>query len=120
LVTESQYLIWCLNFRSQNCSIKSTHRGHQSFYVEILSIQQKITGRSHPNLLPLLSNEDITSSSLERGSQTSRYNLSNGLSSEFFQGLIGTSAARQATLNLLNLDFPAVELSELDLDFSEA
>ena len=43
----------------------------------------------------------------------------NHLSTEFYQELIGQPQPRQTTLNLANLDFPVVELADLEVDFTE-
>jgi hypothetical protein len=47
-----------------NCSsTKSAHRDTNSLYVKTSQLERKIIGRSHPNLVPLLSNGDTTCSS---------------------------------------------------------
>ena len=43
----------------------------------------------------------------------------NELSSEFYKNLIGTPQARPATLNLEALDLPAIDLADLEVDFTE-
>jgi hypothetical protein len=61
-----------------------------------LKLRGRTTWRSHPNLLPLLSNEDTTSSSPEstRGSQAPRYTQISGC----FYEIWGTRARGQSNL----------------------